>query len=385
MRRFISVLLLSLLCISSTVYAAKPLKSYMELKDGRHVYIKTFEASPDEDPSLLKEKPFEQDGFSYTYYETAKEEIPFVEKREETQTATVTTADNSVQAILQQFEPDMDYEGEDGFIGKLLLDHASVKTEVEGYKNQTFTVKDTMTIMGLSNNDPSNIPKTTVKDGVTLNLQNVDWSAQESAAVDFETVTTKYKAVAYYSGSYSKKVPTGYISTVEYKGEVTKTRIEKVIYTLTYIGTELPKPTPEPTPEPTSGPEVPQEKESSFKWLIVGIAICLAIIGGAVAAFFIFFYNTFIYLKNADEYRLIAKRRIKWNNPVVDLNGLDVSGKEVAVNVKRIIAGKLFGRHIKTVADEGFSIRCLVDKQNCDFWYVVNVPGASADTAETSE
>ena len=98
---------------------------------------------------------------------------------------------------------------------------------------------------------------------------------------------------------------------------MTKSRIDKVVYTLTYIGTEI--------PESVDTSDGPQEKESSFKWLVVGILICLAIICCAITAFFIFYYNTFIYLKSADEYSQIAKMRIKWSNPVVDLSGLDIS------------------------------------------------------------
>ena len=154
------------------------------------------------------------------------------------------------------------------------------------------------------------------------------------------------------------------------------------MYTLTYLGTKIPEPTPEPTPEPEPVPDEPVK--SDFNWWIVGL-ISLATIGGAIAAFFIFFHNTLVYLKNAEEYQLIAKRRIKWNNPVVDLSGLNVSGKEVAVNVKKTMAKKLFGRQIKTIADEDFTIRCLVDKQNCDFWYVVNIPEKTLEDSEKKE
>lgn len=377
-RRLLCVLLL-LFCFSDTAYATTPLKSYMEIKDGRHLFTKTFEAGPEEDSSQLIENPFEQDGFSYAYYETAKELIPLIEKREEIQAAEISTESNDTKAILQLLEQEKDYEGEDGFSGKLLLDPGSIKTEVEDYTTKTFTVRDSATIMGLSNNDPANVPKTMYQDGVTLSLQSVDWSAQQSESVDYETIPTMYKAVAHYSGSYTKQVPTGYVSTVEYKGEVTKTEIEKVIYTLTYIGTELPKSAPMPEPEPDLVEDELQETGISLKWLIAGTAIFLVIMCGTLALFFLFYYNTFIYLKNGDEYSLIAKRRIKWSNPVVDLNGLDISGKEVAVNVKKCVAERLFGRHIKTVVDGNAGTRCLVDRHGGDFWYVVGVPDLEKD------
>lgn len=357
--------------------AATPVKSYMEIKDERHVYTKIFEALPDEDPFSLRESPFEQDGFSYAYYDTTAEEIKAVEKKAVAQTASVSTANSDVKTILQQFAPDMDYSDDEGFAGKLYLDHASVTTEAEGYVNKKFTLNDSVTVVGLGSNDPAAIPKTKVKDGVTLTLQNIDWSSQSAAAIDFTSVPATYTAVAHYSGAYSKKLPTGFVSAVEYKGEVSKVWTEKVIYTLTYIGTRLPEPTPVPTPMPEPAPAF-SIKLGKVKWLIVGIAVCLAAIALVGGVFFYFYYNTYIYIKAADEYVLTAKRRLKLSSPVVDLAGLDVCGKEVAVNVKSQQAKKLFGRYIKTVADGEFTLRTLVDKRNCDFWYTVEIPAADA-------
>jgi hypothetical protein len=368
------------MCLPITIRAATPLENHVEIKDGRHIITKTFEASPDEDPALLKETPFEQDGFSYAHFETAKEEVPLIETREEVRTATVTTSVDDVQSILAELEPEIDYIGDDGYVGKLLLDPASIKTEVEGYTTETYSITESATYMGLGSNDPSSIPKSTVKKGVTLALKNIDWTIQESQTVDYDVIPTKYTAVANYAGSYSKNVPTGYISTVEYSGEVRKTRIEKVIYTMTYIGTAMPEPTPIPTPTPEF-----QEKENLNIWTVEGVLLGLAVLGGAIAAFFIFFFNTYVYIKNCDEYRLITRKRIKWSNPAVDLSGLEVEGKEIAVNVKKRVAEKLFGRHITTVSGTDFSVRHLVDKQNCDFWYIVNVPEKENECCEEND
>ena len=77
-------------------YAAEPLKSYMELKDGRHLFIKTYEAAPDENPSQLKEEPFELDGFSYSFLDMEKDEIISEEKRMETQEKTTESETNDL-------------------------------------------------------------------------------------------------------------------------------------------------------------------------------------------------------------------------------------------------------------------------------------------------
>jgi hypothetical protein len=381
MRKFISVFILCLALLCSTIYAAVPLDNFMEIKDGRHIITKTYEATTAEDPSLLIEETFEQDGFSYTYYETVKEEIPKTESRQETQTATVTTADDDMQNILQHFAPEIEYSGDDGFKGKLLIDHATLVTEAEGYVSKSFTLTDTKTVMGLSSNDPSSIPKSTVKSGVTLTLKNIDWSAQATEAVDYNTVSTMYQATAHYSGSYSKQMPTGFISTAEYKGEVTKTQVEKTIFSLIYIGTEIPEPTPAPLPTPAPVPETETTDNNPLLFITAGI-IAASLLTASVIFYLFYYLNTIIYIKNGDEYSLLTRKHINGTHPVVDLTGLDLAGKEVAVNVKKAIACKLFGRHIATIANDGFSIKCLVDKQGCDFWYVINVPNKTVEATE---
>ena len=89
--------------------------------------------------------------------------------------------------------------------GNYTIDHASVQTEVEGYTTKTYTLTDSLTILGLGSNDPSSVPKTTVKSGVTLKLTNVDWVVQKSEAVDYNTIPTEYKAVASSPALIQKK------------------------------------------------------------------------------------------------------------------------------------------------------------------------------------
>ena len=106
-----------LLCFRPAAYAAEPLKSYMEIKDDRHLFIKTYEAAPDENPSTLKEEPFTLDGFSYSFLDMKKDEIISEEKRMETQTKTTESENNDVSAILEQLPMSIDYN-KDGFSGR---------------------------------------------------------------------------------------------------------------------------------------------------------------------------------------------------------------------------------------------------------------------------
>ena len=84
----------------------------------------------------------------------------------------------------------------------------------------------------------SYVPATTVKDGVTLNLSNVDWQVIGTDLVGDALAPASYQAVATYSGKSYHKVATGYITSADYTGEVTRSDVESVTYKVTYLGTE---------------------------------------------------------------------------------------------------------------------------------------------------
>ena len=84
---------------------------------------------------------------------------------------------------------------------------------------------------------------------------------------------------------------------------MTNRRIEKVIYTITYIGEKI--------QEPILNTEIVNGNSNSNSLRIACLVTGVILIFGALAAFFIFYFNTYIYLKKGDEYQLIGRRRIK--------------------------------------------------------------------------
>ena len=224
-------------------------------------------------------------------------------------------------------------------------------------------------LRGVSNNDISLVPKTTVKNGVTLKLTGVDWSVGTSAPVDYDSVPMSYNGVASYSGSYTRKIPTGYVTTAEYRGEVINRTVGSVVYTVTYIGEKMPYTI------------LGKGGNGGIPLLAVVWGVGLALILGA-AAYFLFYPNTIIYLKEGDATQRIGRERVKYDNPVVDLGKYDVAGKEVAIKIKQQTANRLFGRQVKTIADGGYSFKCLVDRQYSDFWYSVTVPERAEENEE---
>ena len=74
------------------------------------------------------------------------------------------------------------------------------------------------------------IPPLAIKTGMLYDKAIIDTVAD----VQWQEAGGYYNATATYSGTASSKYATGYIATVEYKGEVTRTSCDTVIYTATF-------------------------------------------------------------------------------------------------------------------------------------------------------
>ncbi len=177
MRRLIMCIMLACIMFAGTPAAATfvPTNVVCENRVGRQLIIKTFTLSADDSPDSLVEETFTQEGYSYSFISIVKEEKPFENKKAHSDTVKVETKSKDLSAILNALEPAIQYDhGE--YSGSLTLDHTTLNTEVTDYSTKNYTVSETKTIEGLERNDPSYIPRTTVKDGHTLSLQNVDWA-----------------------------------------------------------------------------------------------------------------------------------------------------------------------------------------------------------------
>ena len=163
------------------------------------------------------------------------------DRKYHTETVTLETDTKDLGKILEQLSATLDYD--DGtYSGVLTLDHTAIRTEASGYTSQAKNITATKTIGPLDRNDMSYVPATTVKDGVTLNLSNVDWQIIGTDLVGDALAPASYQAVATYSGKSYHKVATGYITSADYVGEVTRNDVESVTYKVTYLGTETETP-----------------------------------------------------------------------------------------------------------------------------------------------
>lgn len=245
--------------------------------NGTQQVVKTYTVSPMTDPQELMEEPFTQEGYRYTYSDMVKEENQRKDTIAHREAVTVETAQKDLSAILEKLSPTLDYE-KDGYVGTLALDHTTLHTEAAGYTSGSRAVTDTKIIGPLDRNDMSYIPVTTVKDGKTLTLAGVEWQVLGTDLVGETLVPSAYQAVATYSGKASYSNATGYMTTVEYVGEITRDEVESVTYWLTYLGEPI------PTAEEPAPHGILVAVQPYLPYVLCGLALATAVALGVCLA-----------------------------------------------------------------------------------------------------
>ena len=264
MKKICLCLLLTAALTMSASALEVPTSTVVQNLNGSQQVVKTYTVSPGVDAKTLIEEPFQLEGFLYTYADIVKQDNRVAERQSHTETVTVETAKKNLDVILEQLAPTMEYD--DGtWAGTLALDHTSISTQAAGYTTGSSTVTATKTIGPLDRNDMSYVPATTTKNGVTLNLSNVEWQVIGADVVGDVMAPCSYQAVATYSGKSYYKAATWYVTTANYVGEVTHEGVESVTYQVTYLGEEY---EPEPSHAPEEGqPNLLQRVVSSPNFL----------------------------------------------------------------------------------------------------------------------
>ena len=280
-------LLLTFSLVTSAFAAEVPDSLVVENLNGQQRMVKTYVLSPETDPETLKEPSFDYDGFTYTWAYTTKDEKEFLETKAVVETVTVETEKKDLSVILEQLAPTMAYD--DGeFAGELALDHTTLSTEAAGYATGSSTVTATRTIGPLDRNDMSYVPATTVKNGMTLSLSNVEWQVIGTDLVGEALAPSSYQAVATYSGKSSYKYATGYVTTAEYRGEVTASGVESITYMVVYVGTKIKPPEPVESDEPVRGGGLLGDGAGNIGGILLtllGVLLIAALAAGAAYLF----------------------------------------------------------------------------------------------------
>ncbi len=338
LKSLVLALVLAFAMTTSALAAEVPDNLVVENLNGQQRIVKTYVLPPEKDPETLKEPSFDYDGFTYTWAFTTKDEHAFLESKSVTETVTVETASNNLDKILAELAPSVPYD--DGeYSGELALDHTTISTVAADYTTQYGTVTATKTIGPVDRNDMSYVPATTVKNGMTLKLSGVTWQVTGTDLVGDTLAPASYQAVATYSASTSSKVATGYVTTAEYKGEVTASGVDSITYTVVYVGEET-------TPAAISG-----SAAAATPRRIITAVLCLIpllLLAGLGVFLFQRRKNVYVYVPGdrPRDYRLVAQYRVEPEKPEIDISDLEPYPEGiVAVEIKRPLAKKLLGQN----------------------------------------
>ena len=189
---------------------------------------------------MIPTADFEREGRSYTLLDLLKNDQTETDTREHIEVVTLESKTKEITEILNMLEPKLEVRTEDGYAGVLSLDHTSIQVEAAGYSTSSRTVTEERTYPNLSDADISLIPKSIEESGRTLTLADVNWQEGAVDPTDGHDIPIRYTAVASYTGTATSRYVTGYTVTADYKGDVTRTRCDTVIYTAVFSSVDKP-------------------------------------------------------------------------------------------------------------------------------------------------
>ena len=236
---------------------------------------KVYDLSPSTDPSTLPMAAFERDGLEYSCTDILREVIIGTETQPLTQTETVESKKKDLETLLSLLPQEREVTTEEGFTGTLRLDLESIETEVSGYGSSKQAVTATRNYPNLSDADTQYLPKTIEDNGRSLTLSDVQWQTDNTYNADDYEIGDRYTAICTYSGTKTVSYVKGYTTTADYVGDVHRTGVTMIRYTVIFTGKEIPEPEPVVADEP--------ESEFPVAALIIGGLILVAVAGGCGA------------------------------------------------------------------------------------------------------
>lgn len=265
---------------------------------------KVYDLSPSTDPSTLPLAAFERDGLEYSCTDILREVIIGTETQPLTQTETVESKKKDLETLLSLLPQEREVTTEEGFTGTLRLDLDSIETEVSGYGSSKQAVTATRNYPNLSDADTQHLPKTIEDNGRSLTLSDVQWQTDNTYNADDYEIGDRYTAICTYSGTKAVSYVKGYTTTADYVGDVHRTGVTMIRYTVIFTGKEIPEPEPVVADEP--------ESEFPVAALIIGGLILVAVAGGCGA------------------YMLVKRRKERMTDEEMDSENSACSGNDNA-------------------------------------------------------
>lgn len=313
----------------------EPVSTELVEINGVPTLTKTFELAPDVDPVLLREEPFSQDGYWYRYQRMDKSDQEITDEKEAEETVTVDAPSGELADVIDQFPATRQYS-KDGYTGELVLDVQSITVEATGYSTVTDSHPHTVTkTYELAYNDRSLVPESVQADGLTLPLTDLSWS--ETKNVEDSDVPASWTATATYSKTTytTREVADGYQATATYKGEVSKTGVGSVVYTVTYTGSKIPV-------LPGLDPDITVSQIA----IVTGLAILLLL---ALIFRYIRWHIARVYVYNEERriHDVVSRQYVRVRTPKIRLSALQGHEEtEYTVILRKRLAKRLVGRDI---------------------------------------
>ena len=111
---------------------------------------KVYQLSLSDDPSGIPTEDFVRNGRLYYLLDMVRKDEVGVDTQTHTETVTLASDTDKMDAILQRLDAEMEFTTEDGYTGTLRLDHTSVQVTTDGYKSSTKNLSATQMYPNLS-------------------------------------------------------------------------------------------------------------------------------------------------------------------------------------------------------------------------------------------
>ena len=233
-----------------------PVAVYENREGNRREIIRVYELWEHESAAQIPRRSFEREGFHFELAEITRQSLPGFSTREHSEIVTVNTQTNDLASVIQLLSPTLDFATEDGYFGVLTLDIGTIQMEQAGTRTTNSTVTTTREFPHLSAPDMALVPRTVTDRNRTYNLTDVQWREQGGSNIDYRDVATSFTAVATYSRTATSTVITGFVTTAEYRGTVSRISTEVTRYTAYFLGVPILSPV---ISTPSSEPELPPE------------------------------------------------------------------------------------------------------------------------------
>lgn len=210
--------------------------------EGVRELVRIYELLPGESPDWINTASFTRNGYYYQIADIVRRVNVAHTVREHTEVVEIPSATNDLAGVIAGLDPTMDFTDEDGYVGVLHLDIRSIEMTQDGTRSTSRTVSQTREFPHLSNPDMALIPQTINVSGRTYSLADVDWRTNTANPIDYSSVAQTFTAFATYTRTATSTVSTGYTTTAEYSGILTRVSSGDVRFVATFIGTPIVSP-----------------------------------------------------------------------------------------------------------------------------------------------